>query len=166
MKKVIIIIAITIITICSLNICVFADTSSDVKDEVVNNFITEYNKYSESQFENIKKGNIRTKYHASSYGYYFELLHANDTDKINVTIEETNETADIGVAGMRDAFYCVVKAIEPSLSDDEIYTYFDQQMSNEYMVTDDLFSTMLVSYFPDKELSSGHSRGHIEVKAQ
>ena len=166
MKKFITLIVVTIMTLGSLTVCAFANDSSDVKDDVVKEFINTYNEYSESPFEDIEKGNIRTKYHASSYGYWFELLHANDTDKINVTIDETNETADVGVAGMKDAFYSAVKAIEPPLADDDIYTYFDQLISNEYMVTDDPFSTMLINYYPDKELSSGHSRGHIEIMAQ
>lgn len=163
MKKFIMIIATVLIVLGSFNVCVFADDSSEVKDEVVKEFINNYNEYSESPFENTEKGNIRTKYYTHSYGYRFELLHASDTDKINVTIEPATST---GVVGMKDAFYGVVKAIEPSLPDDDIYTYFDQLVSNEYMVTDDPFSTMLIYYFPDKELSSGYSWGHIEVVSQ
>lgn len=136
------------------------------EDEVVNTFISEYNRISQSPFEGIEKGNIRTKYLASSLGYWFELLHANDTDKIHVTITETNETAEAGVPGMREVFHSVVKAIDPSLSDDDIYAHFDELSSNEYMVDNDVFGSMIIRYYPDKELSSGHSRGHIEISAQ
>ena len=62
-------------------------------DKVVNDFINNYNDISKSPLENIKKGNIKIKYFATSYGYYLELLHANDTDKINVTINQTNENS-------------------------------------------------------------------------
>ena len=100
-------------------------------DKVVNDFINNYNNISNSPLENIKKGNIKIKYFASSYGYYLELLHANDTDKINVTINQTNENSESGVAGMKEVFHDIVKSIESSLSDDEIDNYFDNLMSNE-----------------------------------
>lgn len=135
-------------------------------DEVVNSFIAEYNKISKSPLEDIEKGNVRTKYFASSHGYWLEILYANDTDKIKVSINVTNDTAEEGVAGMREVFHDVVKAIEPPLSDDEIYTYFENLVNNEYMVTDDIFSTKKVTYVPDKELSGGHSRGRIDVRTQ
>lgn len=135
-----------------------------VDDEVVNAFISEYNAISESPFNDITKGNIRTKFYAHSYGYYLELLHANDTDNINVTITETNDTADAGVSGMRDVFHDCVAVIDKNVSDDEIYDYFDNLVSQEYMA-EDTIGTVAVKYFPDKELSSGHSRGHIELIA-
>ena len=135
-----------------------------VDDEVVNAFIAEYNAISESPFDDVTKGNIRTKFFVHSYGYYLELLHANDTDNINVTITETNDTADAGVSGMRDVFHDCVAVIDKNVSDDEIYEFFDSLVSQEYMA-EDTIGDVAVKYFPDKELSSGHSRGHIELKA-
>ena len=135
-------------------------------DEVVNQFITDYNSITQSAFSEISKGNIRTKYFANSYGYYCELLNSNATNKINVTINETNENADLGVAGMRDVFHDVAITIDPSLSDDEVYTYFDELVSSEFMKEGDTLGSMVILYVPDKELSNGHSRGHIEISAQ
>ena len=89
-----------------------------------------------------------------------ELLHANDTDKISVTINQTNENSESGVAGMKEVFHDIVKSIESSLSDDEINNYFDNLMSNEIKIGSNLGA------LPDKELSNGHSRGHIKVIAQ
>ena len=136
-----------------------------VDDKVVNTFINDYNRKSNSSLEDIKKGNIKTKYFASSYGYYLELLHANDTNKINVTINQTNENSASGVAGMKEVFHDIVKSIESSLSDDEIDNYFDNLMSNEIKTGSNL-GTLKIEYIPDKELSNGHSRGHIKVIAQ
>lgn len=135
-------------------------------DKVVNQFIADYNAISQSEFTDIEKGSIRTKYFAYSYGYYCELLHANDTDKINVTINQTNDNADIGVAGMRDIFHDVAITIDPSLSDEEVYSYFDSLITNEYRVEDEVLGTMSIFFSPDKELSNGHSRGHIEIRSQ
>ncbi|WP_293964415.1 hypothetical protein, partial [Streptococcus sp.] len=139
--------------------------SKYVDDRIINEFINSYNQNSNSPLENIKKGNIKIKYFASSYGYYLELLHANDTDKINVTINQTNENGESGVAGMKEVFHDIVKSIESSLSDDEINNYFDNLMSNEIKTGSNL-GTLKIEYIPDKELSNGHSRGHIKVIAQ
>lgn len=139
--------------------------SKYVDDRIINDFINSYNQNSNSPLENIKKGNIKIKYFASSYGYYLELLHANDTDKINVTINQTNENSESGVAGMKEVFHDIVKSIESSLSDDEIDNYFDNLMSNEIKTGSNL-GTLKIEYIPDKELSNGYSRGHIKVIAQ
>ena len=139
--------------------------SKYVDDRIINDFINSYNQNSNSPLENIKKGNIKIKYFASSYGYYLELLHSNDTDKINVTINQTNENSEFGVAGMKEVFHDIVKSIESSLSDDEIDSYFDNLMSNE-IKTDSNLGTLKIEYIPDKELSNGYSRGHIKVIAQ
>ena len=147
------------------------ETSSDktnskyVDDRIINEFINSYNQRSNSPLENIKKGNIKIKYFASSYGYYLELLHANDTDKINVTINQTNENSESGVVGMKEVFHDIVKSIESSLSDVEINNYFDNLMSNEIKTGSNL-GTLKIEYIPDKELSNGYSRGHIKVIAQ
>ena len=68
--------------------------------------------------------------------------------------------------GMRDVFHDVAKAIDSSLSDEDIYGYFDDLTSGDYMKENDPFGTMLILYVPDKDLSSGHSRGHIGIDAQ
>ena len=124
------------------------------------------NAITQNEFTDIIKGNIRTKYFAYSYGYYCELLNSNATNKINVTINETNDNADIGVSGIRDIFHDVAVTIAPALSDEEVYAHFDELVSNEYMKEGDVLGSMVILYVPDKELSSGHSRGHIEISAQ
>ena len=134
-------------------------------DEVVNAFNKAYNEISESDFTDISKGNIRTKYFASSYGYYCELLDANDTGKISITINETNETAELGTAGMDKVFFYTAKCIDSSLSDDDINNFF-QSMVNSSAGIDFELGSMKISYFRDCELSNGHNRGHIEINAQ
>ena len=137
-----------------------------VEDTVVNDFINQYNAITTSPITDISKGNIRTKFFGYSYGYYLELLNSNATNKISVTINETNDNADSGVPGMRDVFHDIAKTIDPTLSDEDIYTYFDDLVSGDYMKENDPFGTMLILYVPDKDLSSGHSRGHMVIDAQ
>lgn len=135
-------------------------------DEVVNEFIIAYNKISDNDFIDISKGNIRTKYHAYSYGYYCELLNSNATNKISISISETNDNADIGIAGMRDIFRDIAVTIDSTLSDDTIYGCFDQLVNDNFFKEDIILGAMTILYCPDKDLGSGHSRGHIEIKAQ
>lgn len=133
-------------------------------DEIVNDFIISYNKISASPFTDIEKGNIRTKYHALSEGYWFELLNAANTNAISVTINETNETAEQGVKGMKTVFRNVVKTIDDSLSDQEINDYFDN-IVNGHQVENQKLGKTKIDFSPDVELSNGYSRGHITVGA-
>lgn len=135
-----------------------------VEDEVVNEFITNYNAISESPIEEISNGNIRTKFYVTSYGYYLELLHANDTDNMSIRITETNDTAEAGTLGMRDVFHDCIAAIDSSISDDDIYAYFDEMANNDHSA-DETIGGIKVLYFPDTELSSGHHRGNIQIDA-
>lgn len=134
-------------------------------DKVVNQFIVEYNAITQSEFTDIKKATIRTKYFAYSYGYYCELLHANNTDKIHVSIHETEGDAST-VEGMREIFHDVAKTIDPTLSDEDIYACFDGLVEYGYLKDDVQLGTMTILFSPDKELSYGRSSGHIEVAAQ
>lgn len=131
-------------------------------DEVVNKFIIDYNSFSNSPIVDIEKGNIRTKYYGTTYGYWIEMIHANDTDKIAVSIGKTNENANVGMDGMKEVFHDVIKAITPDLSDEDINDYFDNLIGNEYRVTEEAFHQFEVSFFPDRE----QNRGHIEIRSK
>lgn len=134
------------------------------EDEVVNQFLTNYNAISNSPFEDLSRGNIRQKVHGHSYGYWCTLLHAADTNKILVTIDETDDNASVGVSGMRDVFRDVVVSIDPSLSDEEIYAYFDKMMElGGFKEEGPILGNTEISYSPDVDLSWGRSRGYIKV---
>lgn len=142
------------------------EKESYAEDQIINQFIISYNATTENTLTDISKGNIKTKYYAYSFGYYLELLDSSDTGKITVTINETNDNANSGTAGMKDVFHDVIKAIDPSLSDDSVNSYFDKLIDKGTMVENDAFGNTKVTFVPDKDLSSGHSRGHIELAAQ
>ena len=143
-----------------------SEADGPTKDSVVNEFIASYNAISASPIESTEQGNIRTKYFTYSYGYYLELLHANDTDKIVVKINETNENADVGVPGMRDVFHDAAKAIDPSLTDDDIYGFFDRACEDPANRGDQVLGSIAIFWSHDVDLSSGHSRGRIDLSAQ
>lgn len=135
-------------------------------DMVVDKFISDYNSISESGFTEIERGNIRTKYFAYSYGYYCELLNSSSSGKICVTIDETNENASLGVEGMRDIFRDVIKAIDSSVDDDEIFNCFDSLILDGKLQSDVSLGDTMITFCPDVELSYGYSRGHIRIEAK
>lgn len=136
------------------------NTSEDkpkyAEDEVVNNFIKNYNSLSNSPIINIEKGNIRTKYFGETYGYLIEMLNANDTNKIVLTINKTEKNENIGMEGMKEVFNDAIKVIIPDISEEDINNYFDNLINNEYMVTEEVFNQIEILFVPDKELSYGH----------
>jgi hypothetical protein len=132
-----------------------------VDDKVVNDFIIKYNKNSSSNFKDIKKGNIKTKYFAISNGYYFELLNAADTNKMSITINATQETKDLGVLGMKQVFHDSTKVIDSSLNDEEINNFFDTLVSGK-MSANQKLGKMLIDFIPDTDNSSGR----IKINAQ
>lgn len=140
--------------------------ASYADDVVVNQFITDYNATAESPISDISKGSIKTEYNAYSFGYYLDLIDSNDTGKITVTINETDDNASSGTIGMKDVFHAVAKVVDPSLTDDAINNYFDSLMDTNKMVENDTLGNIKVTFVPDAELSGGHSRGHIALAAQ
>lgn len=133
------------------------------EDPVVNAFVEAYNRLSSSPFSELEKGNIRTKYHGTSHGYYFELLHAANTDMIHISISQTNETVNAGMTGMRDVFIDVTRAIDQSIDSESAGAFFDSLLAGDVIVEDTSLGNTVVTFVPDKELSSGRSRGHIEI---
>lgn len=139
---------------------------TQVKDDVVNSFIMSYGKVSSSPIASISNGNIRTKYFGFSYGYYLEMLHANNADRIRVTISETNENADEGTAGMADVFHDVAVTIDPDLTDEEIASYFGSLNNGEYSNIGSRLGAIEIKYSPDVELGSSYDRGHIVLSSK
>lgn len=129
-------------------------------DVVVNNFIKSYNSFSSSPIVNIKKGNIKTKYFGETYSYYIEMLDANDTNKIDVTINKANENASIGMKEMKKVFHDVIKAIDSDINGEDIDRYFDDLIRSEDTVTKKSFNHFEILFVPD----SNSVRGHINIR--
>ena len=134
-------------------------TNKYVDDDVVNAFVEQYNAISDSPFEDVKGGG---KAWGHSYGYYCDLLHSAATDKIVITISETNDNWEQGVAGMKDIFRDMMRVINPEMSVDEINEFFDTRTPGH--MNEVTFGNAICTFVPDVELDSGHSRGHIKVE--
>ena len=96
-----------------------------VEDEVVNQFMIDYDRITNSPIENISKGNIRTKYYFETYGFSVEIINATNVEA-GYTSVSINGNMDSHVPEMREVFHDVVKTLDPGLSDEEIYSFFDE----------------------------------------
>lgn len=131
-------------------------------NETINQFMTEYNSITESQFTDINDSSRDYNCYASSYGYWFEMRDLDD-GSFEVLIDQTDEVFDEGMPGMKDAFHDTVKTLDPSLSDDEINGFYDELLQAEHMVEDEKIGNITVQYWPNTELSNGISRGHVDI---
>lgn len=123
------------------------DEHAFAKDPVVDEFVVAYNAIAAHPFTELEVGNIRTKYFGASGGYEFEMLNANDTENILVTINTTPETLKADASAMATVFHDAVKAIDPSLSDEEIAAHFNSFITLEYSGKQDL-GKMEVEFHP------------------
>lgn len=127
------------------------------KNETINDFFINYQELSNTEFKDISSNKDYNCY-AENSGYYFEVRDLND--KVQVIVEQTDETSDKGIEGMKEVYFYTVKTLDNTLSDDEINNVFDSL--GEYKLEETLNTVNIVIY-PDKELSGGYSPGHIDI---
>ena len=132
-------------------------------DEVINDFFTKYQELSNTEFKDYSSSKD-FKCSAENSGYWFDVAHyhnsVNDEITLDIRINESNETADAGVSAMRDVYYYTVKALDNTLSDDDIYKIFDNREEDK---GEHKLNNISILITPDMELSGGHSRGHIDI---
>ena len=128
-------------------------------DELVNDFFVSYQELSNTEFTDYSSSRKYTC-SANNSGYWFEVSDFTTTNEFEVRIEETNDTADAGVEAMRDVYYYTVKTLDNTLSDEDIYKIFDNR---DELKGEQILSSIKITITPDLELSSGHSRGHIDI---
>ena len=63
---------------------------------------------------------------------------------------------------MRDIFRDVIRAIDSSIDDDEIYNCFDSLILDGKLKSDVSLGDMVITFCPDVE----YSRGHIRIEAK
>lgn len=97
-----------------------------VDDKVVNQFMADYDSITNSPITDISNGNIRTKYFFKTYGFNIEIINVSNADAICIDIS-INGDMDSHVPEMRDVFHDIVKTLDSELSDDDIYSFFDEK---------------------------------------
>lgn len=133
------------------------------EDEIVNQFITEYNNYSDNDISEARKGNIRTKYFVDIQGHYVELISYSEGLSISITGGQNNEAKQ----SMFNAFKEVLKVIDTTLTDEQINETVSYLINEEYMVSDYIISenVTLETYVPIKELSTGLTTCRLDLVA-
>jgi len=116
------------------------------EDDVVNKFITDYNSITSSPITDIKKGNIRTKYFFTTYGFNVEIINATKAAAGYTTVSINGNMA-AHVPEMRDVFHDIVKTFEPNLTDEQIYTFFDERTVEGNCAKDTPLGTVVCSVF-------------------
>ena len=134
-------------------------------DEVVNRFITDFNKKFDYSFTDIRKGNIRTKYFAYANGCYIELLNANDAaaEQFVIKINFDGVTQDQIFTVFKDSL-TLLGVSESDINrtiDDLTVNNEGDYMKEDYAINDSISCT----YVPTKELSSGTVIGRIDINA-
>lgn len=177
MKKSIAIIASLIMVLC---FCACGDTEESgeaveetteatvvyfEENDATNSFMMEYNAITESEFTDISSLYQGVECHASSYGYYF-IITAPDDGTFEVRIEQTSDVFDKGMDGMKQPFHDAAKALDGSLSDDDINTFYDSLQQEEHLSEGNSLGKLNVTYKPDIELSQGLSRGYVEINVE
>ena len=134
-------------------------------DEVINRFISAFNNTAKYEMDNIKKGNIKTKYFASANNCYIEIINVNDAyaDCFSIKINGGQEIADRD--RMFDVFAETLKVLDPLLTDNTISEAVEHLKSEQYMVNDYKISDTVTveNYVPIVELSYGKSSCRIDV---
>ena len=144
----------------SENTTVEEDSAEDtneqyVNNEAINDFIISFNAQSEEKLQDIDNSSRNYKATASCDGYWLTIEDLSDEFRVN--IDETNDTAEAGVSGMKSMFFTVTKALDSSISDDDINNWFDENTTG-YMSESNLGS-LEIHFYPDTE----NSRGHIQI---
>lgn len=125
-----------------------------VDNEALNDFIIKYNKVSESAFSDVRAGRSYNCY-AFSYGYYIELRDLNNS--FEALINQTNDTAESGVSGMKTVVYDVIRVLDDTISFDDYNQLFDKVI--EGYASENEIGNLNITFYPDTD----HSRGHFTV---
>lgn len=136
------------------------------EDEVVNRFITEFNKNSAYEITDISKGNIRTKYFGYANGRYLEMINANGAgaEAFCLTINGGQEATDKQT--MYEVFREAVKILDPSITDEMIDTALAEFDNKDVLIEGYVLGdSITVTYVPTKELSYGKTSCRIDISA-
>lgn len=132
------------------------------KDNVINGFIKTFNESKDYGFEDIKETSKRNHYTAYLGGYYIDL--ENLSEKLRVSINETNDNYEADVNGMRDIFIDLVSVMDASIPSDEIISFIDGIISGSGNALNTQLGGLTISVYKNQELSNGLSRGHIQIE--
>ena len=142
------------------------ETDKYAKDDIVNQFITEYNATSQYKMTDIENGNIRTKYFGHTNNCYVEMINATEAaaKAFSVTINGGNN--EELTERMFEVFPEVVRTLDSTITDEQIQqaiTDFKDGNDNVYALGDSL----IIRYNPllFREDGSWLSSSRIDISS-
>lgn len=133
------------------------------KDEIVNYFITEYNKKEIVPIVNIEQGNIKSK----AFGYIgetrIEMLNAYDAAAESFNIKIYGGNTDEKTELMFETFKKIVGILDPNITKDEIENTIATWKENNVLVENEKIGTLTITFVPSIELSYGRNDSRIDI---
>lgn len=128
------------------------------KDELINKFITEYNAVSKYPLENIKQGNIRTKYNGTANNCWIEITNATKSGAEAFCISINGEQGDDAFETAAAVLAETIKVLNPDVSDEQISEEIKKMQTHE--ISDTPFGDYIsVGYYPNSE----HKKCRIDI---
>lgn len=145
----------------------------DVKyadDNIINQFIINFSNIAGYELTNIKKGNIRTKYHCYANDIYVELLNATETvsKTFNISYSFSSQIQEFRYLTNDEIYGFLTDCLKTlgASENDILKTINDLTINNKgnYMKNNyEVNNSITLNYYPTKELSNHISIGHIEI---
>ena len=92
-----------------------------VDNETINSFLIAFTEATGKEMTDID--NSSRKYKATAKYDGFWIVIEDLQEEFRVRIEQTSDTASVGMPGMKEAFFGIVKAMDDSINDEEIYSW-------------------------------------------
>lgn len=130
-------------------------------DDIVNDFFIKYNSIAIHQItpDMIKRGNIDTKAIVYADGFNIEIINVSGrTLDISIKTNPENEKTVL-----LTVFSDCIKAMNPTLSDEEILSAWKEMHKTGYMVNDYDFAGIIITYVPSKKLSWGINNPRVDL---
>ena len=135
-------------------------------DDIVNQFITDYNSISLYEMTDISKGNIKTKYFGYTNDCYIEMLNATNaaTDSFCVSINGGNNAE--ATEKMFAVFPDFIHTLDTSITDEQIQQAIDDFRTNNVLSEGyRLGNSISITFVPNVELSKGTSSSRIDLES-
>lgn len=129
-------------------------------DEIVNDFFVKYNEIAECPIDGseIEKGNIDSKALVYIDDFSMEVINASDFLSVSISVAPENEDTKL-----LSIFSSCIKAMNSTLTDDEISSAWMEIHETGYLVENYDFNGIKITYVPSKELSWGTSALRIDM---
>ena len=133
-------------------------------DTIINNFIKNFKTVSNYNLNDIRKGNIRTKYFVNINGQYCQLLNAIDSEAnyFEIIINGGNQKDDIDKTVV--VYKEVIKSLDSTITDTKINDTISTYINNKTVPTTfSISDKIIVKFYPSVSLSKESSDCRIEI---